>query len=102
MSRARRRSIYCTPAEWAEISGLADEADMSNSAFLIACALADDDGERPDTVLALTGEEQRTQYRRIESLDRWSEALFGTMPGTGVSMLDAVAFLHRLAEERGQ
>ena len=48
MIRARRRSIYCSPAEWAEIAERARSAGMSNSAFLIACALAEDAEERPD------------------------------------------------------
>ena len=38
MSRARRRSMYCTPAEWAEIAERAEEADMSISGFLISAA----------------------------------------------------------------
>ena len=46
MIRARRRSIYCSPAEWAEIVERARPEGMSNSAFLIACALAEDAEER--------------------------------------------------------
>ena len=45
-------------------------ASMRNSPFVIACALAEDDEERPDTLLALTEEEQRTLYDRIAFLDR--------------------------------
>ena len=49
MIRARRRSIYCSPAEWAEISERARSADMRKSPFVIACALAEDEEEKPDT-----------------------------------------------------
>ena len=42
MIRARRRSIYCSPAEWAEITERARSAGMKNSPFVIACALAED------------------------------------------------------------
>ena len=47
MIRARRRSIYCSPAEWAEITERARSAGMRNSPFVIACALAEDEEERP-------------------------------------------------------
>ena len=77
MIRARRRSIYCSPAEWAEITERARSAGMKNSPFVIACALAEDEEERPDTLLALTEEEQRTQLlaelRSLhDSLPGWS------------------------------
>ena len=49
MIRSRRRSIYCSPAEWAEITERARSAGMKNSPFVIACALAEDQEERPDT-----------------------------------------------------
>ena len=98
MIRARRRSIYCSPAEWAEIAGKAGAADMSISAFLIACALAEDREEPPDTLLALTEDEQRTQYKRIEYIDRWARAMCERMPGSEFSMLDALDFLRRAAD----
>ncbi len=100
MSRSRRRSMYCTPAERAEIAERAHEAGMSISGFLIACALADDGDDTPDTLLALTEEEQRTQYARIESFERWSRAMCERLPGIGVSTFDALAFLIRAAEAR--
>ena len=97
MIRARRRSIYCSPAEWAEIAGKAGAADMSISAFLIACGLAEDREEPPDTLLALTEDEQRTQYKRIEYIDRWARAMCERMPGSEFTMLDALYFLERAA-----
>lgn len=100
MSRARRRSMYCTPAEWAEIAERADDAGMSISGFLIACALAEDEEEAPETLLALTEEEQRAQYDRIARIDRWARAMYGRMPGADVSMVEAIAVLHRVASAR--
>ena len=102
MSRARRRSMYCTPAEWAGIAERADDAGMSISGFLIACALAEDEEEMPETLLALTEEEQRTQYDRIARIDRWARAMYERMPGADVSMVDAIAVLDRVAEARWQ
>ena len=101
MSRARRRSMYCTPAEWAEIAERAEEAGMSISGFLIACALAEDEEEAPDTLLALTEEEQRTQYDRIAQIDRWARAMYEPMPGVGVSVFQVLAFLNRATADQG-
>ena len=98
MIRSRRRSLYCSPAEWAEITERAQAAGMSNSAFLMACAFAED-REVPDTVLALTGEEQRTLYERIAFLDRCNRAMYERLPGTDLSMFGALAFLCRAAGE---
>ena len=95
MTRARRRSIYCSPLEWAEIAERADAAGMSVSAFLIACALAED--EPPATVLTLTGDEQRAMYERIESIHRWTRGMTERLPGTRASLPEAVDFLYRVA-----
>ena len=97
MIRARRRSIYCSPAEWAEVTERARSASMRNSPFVIACALAEDDEERPDTLLALTEEEQRTLYDRIAFLDRCARAMYERLPGSDLSMFDALAFLEHAA-----
>lgn len=104
MSRARRRSMYCTPAEWAEIAERAEAAGMTISGFLIACALAEDAEEMPDTLLALTEEEQRTQFDRIARIDRWAGAMYGRMPGSELSVFQALDVLCRAAgagSERG-
>ena len=97
MIRARRRSIYCSPAEWAEITERARSAGMKNSPFVIACALAEDEEERPDTLLALTEEEQRTLYDRVAFLDRCARAMYERLPGSDLSMFDTLAFLERAA-----
>ena len=70
MIRARRRSIYCSPAEWAEVTERSRSASMRNSPFVIACALAEDDEERPDTLLALTEEEQSVNRLSILTPNR--------------------------------
>lgn len=100
MIRARRRSIYCSPAEWAEMTERARSAGMRISPFVIACALAEDGDERPDTVPALTEEEQRTQYDRIALLDRWARAMYERQPGRDLSMFQALASLERAASHR--
>ena len=100
MIRARRRSIYCSPAEWAEVTERARSASMRNSPFVIACALAEDDEERPDTLLALTEEEQRTLYDRVALLDRSVRAMYERLPGSDLSMFEALAFLERAASLR--
>ena len=73
---------------------------MSNSTFLIACALAEDAEERPDTLLALTEDEQRTLYDRVAFLDRCGRAMYERLPGIDLSMFDALAFLERAVELR--
>ena len=100
MIRARRRSIYCSPAEWAEIGERARSAGMRTSPFVIACALAEDREERPDTVLALSEEEQRAQYDRIALLDRWARAMYERSPGRDLSTVEALAILERAASQR--
>ena len=62
------------------------------------CAFAED-RDVPDTVLALTGEEQRTLYERIAFLDRCNRAMYERLPGTDLSMFGALAFLYRAARE---
>jgi len=100
MIRARRRSFYCSPVEYAEISERARAAGMKVSPFVIACALAEDQDEKPDTLLALTEEEQRTLYDRVAFLDRCVRAMYERLPGSELSMFDALAFLERVASLR--
>ena len=96
--KAGRRSIYCLPVERARIGERAEAAGMSFSGFMVACALhGEDDGddERTGHRLALSEEEQRELHRRVELLDRCNEALLTRVPGIGMSMLAALAFLAR-------
>ena len=67
---------------------------------MIACALAEDEEERPDTLLALTEEEQRTLYDRVAFLDRCARAMYERLPGSDLSMFEALAFLERAASLR--
>ena len=96
MSRSRRRSIYCDPVKWVDIVERARSVNMNTSAFVIACALQEEEPERPDTVLALTAEEQRLLFDRIAMLDRCSRGLLEPIPGIGMSMFEALAVLCRI------
>ena len=100
MIRARRRSFYCSPVEYAEIAERARAEGMKVSPFVIACALAEDQDERPDTLLALTEEEQRTLYDRVAFLDRCARAMHEHLPASELSLFDALAFLERVASLR--
>ena len=62
--------------------------------------LAEDEEERPDTLLALTEEEQRTLYDRIAFLDRCARAMYERLPGSELSMFEALSFLEYAAELR--
>ena len=54
----------------------------------------------PRTLLALTEDEQRTLYDRVAFLDRCGRAMYERLPGTDLSMFDALAFLERAVELR--
>ena len=58
--------------------------------------IQEEEPERPDTVLALTAEEQRLLFDRIAMLDRCSRGLHDTIPGIGMSMFGALAVLCRI------
>ena len=100
-SRAHQHTIYCSAADRALIGRRAQEAGMSFSRFMVACALhggdEDDRGEGPR--LVLSEDEQRSLYGRVALLDRCNEALLARLPGTEMSALGALAFLVR--EARG-
>ena len=46
-------------------------------------------------MLALSEEEQRTQYDRIALLDRWARAMYERPPGRDFSTFEALAFPER-------
>ena len=102
MTRAVRRSLYCSPLDWARLSERAQEADMSVSAFLMACALQDDDGGVPDTRLVLTADEQERLLDTVMELDRISRAMTEKLPGADFSLFGALAFLCREDEDGGK
>ena len=97
--RARQHSIYCSAADRVLIGRRAQEAGMSFSRFMIACALhgGDEDGEIEGPRLVLSEDEQRSLYERVGLLDRCNEALLARLPGTEMSALGALAFLAREA-----
>ena len=99
--RARQHSIYCSAADRVLIGRRSQEAGMSFSRFMVACALhgGDEDGGEEGPRLALTEDEQRSLYERVALLDRCNEALLARLPGTEMSALGALAFLVR--EARG-
>ena len=103
-SRVRQHTIYCSPADRALIGRRADEAGMSFSRFMVACALHggdEDDGEEGPR-LVLSEDEQRVLYERVALLDRCNEALLARLPGTEMSALGALAFLAREARARAE
>ena len=100
--RARQHSIYCSAADRVLIGRRAEEAGMSFSRFMVACALhgRDEDGGEEGPRLVLTEDEQRSLYGRVALLDRCNEALLARLPGTEMSALGALAFLVREARGR--
>ena len=100
--RARQRTIYCSAADRVLIGRRAEEAGMSFSRFMVACALhgGDEDGGEEGPRLVLTEDEQRSLYGRVALLDRCNEALLARLPGTEMSALGALAFLVREARGR--
>ena len=103
MTGVVHRTLRCTPAERAEIRERAAALGMRVSGFLVACALHEDAGEprRDEPRLVLSEEEQRTVYERVEKMDRVGQMLFDELPGTGLSLFGAIAFLQRAAQSRG-
>ena len=99
-SRVRQRTLYCSAADRVLIGRRADQAGMSFSRFMVACALHggdEDDGDEGPR-LALSEDEQRALYERVALLDRCNEALLARLPGTEMSALGALAFLAREAQ----
>ena len=99
-SLARQRSVYCTALDWERIRALAEAAGVSVSRYLVECALED---EEPADVeaeglfvypLALSEHEQRTLYERIEALERFSLLMETKVPGTEVTVFEAIGLLN--------
>ena len=92
MKRMRQHCVTCTDREWREIKARAAEAGMKISHFVVGCALADDEGRAP---LVLTEEEQRRLYSRVNLLLLACQDLTAPLPGTEVTLREAVEFLWR-------
>lgn len=95
-----KRALRCTPLERARIRERAAEHKMSVSAFLVACALRDDDGPE-EARPGLTEEEERLLFERVAELDRLRRALYERLPGTEISVFGAIAFIERALRDRG-
>ena len=91
MKRARQHCVTCTDEEWREIKERAAGASMKISHFVVHCAL--DDG--PAMRLALSEEEQRRLYSRVNLLLLACQDLAAALPGTEVTLREAVEFLWR-------
>ena len=102
MARVVRRTLRCTRSERAEIRERAAALGMSVSGFLVACALHEDAGgpRREEPRLVLSEEEQRTLYDRVAELDRMRSALYERLPGTELSLFEAIALLQRARQPR--
>ena len=95
---AKQHSYYCTHRQHVTIGKRAKAAGMNRSRFMMACALHGDagGGER----LVLDEKEQRILFDRVTELEHFMEALQTDIPGLGMSLPDAIAFLVRVEKER--
>ena len=98
-TRSHQHTIYCSAEDRVLIGRRAEEAGMSFSRFMVACALhgGDEDDGVEGPSLVLSEDEQRVLYQRVALLDRCNEALLARLPGTEMSALGALAFLVREA-----
>ena len=97
--RSHQHTIYCSAEDRVLIGRRAEEAGMSFSRFMVACALhgGDEEDGSEGPCLVLSEDEQRILYERVALLDRCNEALLARLPGTEMSALGALAFLVREA-----
>ena len=99
MKRARQHCMTCTPVEWEAIRERARTAGMSMSRFIVSCGL-ENPSETP-AVLALSEEEQFALRDRINLLLlATQDLLHEPLPGTEVTMREAVAFLYLAERDR--
>ena len=94
---AKQHSYYCTHRQHVTIGKRAKAAGMNRSRFMMACALHGDagGGER----LVLGEKEQRILFDRVAELEHFMEAHRTDIPGLGMSLPDAIAFLVRVEKE---
>ena len=91
MKRNLQHCVTCTDGEWREIKARAAAAGMKISPFVVRCALEDG----PSMRLALTEEEQRRLYSRVNLLLLACQDLTAALPGTEATLREAVEFLWR-------
>ena len=95
MSGARQYCITCRRRDWRAMQALAEEAGMKTSPFIIGEVLGE------DCRLALTGDEQRDLHDRTVRMASLSEGLLhDPLPGSGVTLGEALAFLWRDSQAR--
>ena len=91
--KARARNIYCTPQERAAIAQLARQAGMTTSAYMVACALPDDEEAVKGRALVLTEADQRALRECVGRLERCIDALLSPGVDTGLSVLQGLEYL---------
>ena len=97
MGLARQYCITCTRPDWRAMQALAKEAGMKTSPFILREVLGE------DCRLALTAEEQRSLHERTVRLASLSEDLLHSpLPGSDVTLGEALTFLWRDWEARQQ
>ena len=95
MSGARQYCITCKRSDWRAMQALALEAEMKTSPFIVREVLGE------DCRLALTADEQRDLHDRTVRLASLSEGLLrDLLPGSDVTLGEALAFLRRDLEAR--
>ena len=85
-----RRTISCTPTEWARLQERARGAGTTVSRLLVETALRDRLGPR----LAWSEAEQRQLLEDVARVRAAYETLLRPLRGTGVTLREAIAFLY--------
>ena len=91
---ARQYCITCPRSDWWAIRALAEAAGMKTSPFILREVLGE------DCRMALTGEEQRALHDSAVRLASLGDELAGPLPGSGVTMAEALAFLRSELQSR--
>ena len=104
MRRSRQRSVYCTPVEKAMIRERAAQAKRPVSRFLVECALEGKPDDHGRYRLVLSEGEQRQLGEWGAQLARIVETMLHGVPGTDISMVEAISVLHHMcgAAARGE
>ena len=93
MRRNQQFSVSCRPSDWEAIRQRANEAGMTISSFVVACALEDEDDMR----LALSETDQRDLLNRVNRTLLTLEDLTAPLPGSDVTAVEALSFLYLAA-----
>ena len=94
MAATRQYCITCPRPDWQAIRALAEEAGMKTSPFILKEVLGE------DCRMALTGREQRDLHDRALRLAALGPSLLEPLPGSGVTLAEALAFLEGEARSR--